>query len=146
MFGCDTSLPPLISTRMRWLKPTLQSFYGLLGQPGPIVEPVDTQRVEQIRQAMIDEMPGDASSLPYLRLMHRLCHTDDVEALWYARAELMSLLCAYRGEEFAQQRMDKVSTLFKGLLPASLSKRQSTRTRTASGRRSGPRLYDLIGR
>ena len=112
---------------MRWLKPTLNSLYGLLGQAPPMPELAVELRTQGVRQAMLDVMAEEGFGERHPRVVRRIFYADDVEVLWYVRSDMMMALAGERGETFAQGKVDHVSGLFEGLLPAGLIPRKSRR-------------------
>ena len=65
---------------------------------------------------MIDLMTTERVSQRHTMVMFRIYHAREVEALWYARVEMMAALSAERGEAFARQRVDALAPLFVGLM------------------------------
>lgn len=112
---------------MRWLKPNLRSsIYALLGHD---VEPsTDTvqQRMDQIRRAMLDLL-GDRGQSDYPLFVRRVRFAADMQALWYARSDLMGALATLHGEARAREQIEPVTELFRGHLPDSLYARQRRR-------------------
>lgn len=102
---------------MRWLKPNLRSsIYALLGHgPAPSALHVESA-IDQIRQAMLDLL-GEQGVTRHPLLVRRLRYATEVQALWFARNELMAALAAAHGEAKARRAVDEVTVLFKGLLP-----------------------------
>ena len=105
---------------MRWFKPNLKSsIYALLGHgPAPSALHLDAA-MDDIRQAML-ALLGSQGVAQHPLLVRRLRYAGDVQALWYARSDLMAALAASQGEAKARQAVEQVSVLFKGLLPESL--------------------------
>ncbi len=112
---------------MRWMKPNLKSIYGLLGHAGPQAEPAWDQRMDRVRQAMMDEMAVGDLSERYPMVARRIFYADTVHALWYVRSDLMTALAGEWGETLAQQKMAMLSRLFEGLLPEARNYRESRR-------------------
>ena len=102
---------------MRWHKPTLSSIYGLLGQTNPAVEKSADARMEEIRQVLLDAMSIEAVKEGQHLLVRRVFYATDIETLWYARSEVMSLLAEEMGEALAQEKLCAITAQFVGLLP-----------------------------
>ncbi len=114
---------------MRRLKPNLRSIFGLLGQTGPMTEPAMELRTEDVRQAMLDAMTACGLEELHPNIVRRISYADDIQALWYARGDVMTALASARGEAFAQEAMAVLSRLFYGLLPEANNHRKSQRQR-----------------
>lgn len=102
---------------MRLLKPTLTSIYGLLGHTGPTPERSADLRMENIRKVMLDAMSVDGVTEGHHLLVRRVFYATDIQTLWYARSEVMTLLAAGLGETRAHEKLCALSALFDGLLP-----------------------------
>lgn len=102
---------------MRWIKPSLTSIYSLLGKPPPPMEPATAFRVEAVRQMMMDAMTGAGLEKSHPQVFRKISFALDIQALWYARSDLMTALASERGETFAHERIAVISGLFEGLLP-----------------------------
>jgi hypothetical protein len=81
-------------------------------------------RVEEIRQAMLESL-GDSGRSAFPAIERRVRFASDVQGLWYLRGEMMEALSSLQGEYMARRKIDEVSTLFRGVLPSSMSSRQS---------------------
>ena len=114
---------------MRWLKPNLKSFYGMLGHAGPMAEPAAEMRTQGVRRAMIDAMAGGDLSERYPQVARRIFHAGDIHALWYARSDLMHALAGEWGETVAQKKIAVLTRLFEGLLPEARGYRESRQPR-----------------
>lgn len=112
---------------MRWMKPNLRSsLYALLGQAAePSTDSVQ-QRMDQIRSAML-ELLGERGQADYPAFVRRVRFAVDIQALWYARSDLMGALATLHGEARAREQIEPVTTMFRGLLPDSLYARQHRR-------------------
>ncbi|MBX3660596.1 MAG: hypothetical protein KIS62_00810 [Ramlibacter sp.] len=111
---------------MRWIKPSLRSsIYGLLGNPPPPSESTLENGTEDIRQSMLDLL-GESGARQFPQITRRVRYANDVQALWYLRGDLMAALSTMHGETEARQRVSRLTNLFKGLLPASLTSRSSS--------------------
>lgn len=75
--------------------------------------------LEEVRHAMLQSLAGMADS-EVARMNMRLRYASDIEALWYLRADLFSLLLPRQGEDGARRTMDALTALFQGQLPHAL--------------------------
>lgn len=93
------------------------SLMSLFGESVPAASAEN--RVEEVRQAMLDCMStalkGQAQRPP---LWGQVLYAADIQALWYLRSELMSLLSGLCGESEARETLAVVTEMFRGLLPA----------------------------
>jgi len=114
---------------MRWIKPSLRSsVYSLLGgQPEPASESVLENRTEDIRQAMLDAI-GETGVKRFPQISRRIRFASDVQALWYLRGDLMAALAAMQGEATARERINSLTSMFRGLLPGGMASRPSSLT------------------
>ena len=112
---------------MLWMKPNLRNrIDALLGLKSAPSKDEVNQRMDAIRQAML-ELLGDQGQADHPSLVRRVRHARDVQALWYARSDLMGALAGLSGEARARQQVDSVTELFKGVLPDSLYGRHRNR-------------------
>lgn len=110
---------------MRWLKPSIRnSIYGLLGHPSEPSASVMDSAIEDIREAMLDLLEG-GSTREAPHVIRRIRYAGDVQALWYLRGDLMALLAVMHGEAEARQLVERISRMFRGLLPSGLNSRPS---------------------
>ena len=109
---------------MRWIKPTLRSVYGLLGNPPPPSASILDEGTEEIRDAMLASL-GPTAARHFPHIVRRIRYADDIHALWYLRGDLMGALASMHGESAARQTIAKITAHFRGLLPGSLSSRPS---------------------
>ncbi len=111
---------------MRWFKPNLRnSLYGLLGHSQPPSESTLNNRLEDIREAMLD-LIGESASKEFPQLTRRIRYAGEIQGLWYLRGELMAALAARHGETAARQQVEHITRLFKGVLPPGLASRSSS--------------------
>ena len=82
-------------------------------------------RLEDIRLAMLD-MLGDEGARQNPQVARRIRFGGDAQALWYARADLMSALANMSGERAARARTESLSVLFDGMLPMGLASRPTS--------------------
>jgi hypothetical protein len=92
------------------------SFMSLFVEPVP-VRP-SAIRVQEVRQAMLDCFQGVPPGPEQARIWGRVLYASDIQALWYLRSDMMTLLAHPLGETEAQNRLTQVTALFVGLLPA----------------------------
>jgi hypothetical protein len=97
------------------------SLMGLLSEPAPEVSAKD--RIAAIRQTMLDHLADVPPSHPISKMRARIPYAPDLQALWYLRADIMTLLAESLGESVATQRMVAITRLFDGLLPAAQKSR-----------------------
>jgi hypothetical protein len=108
---------------MRWIKPNLRgSLFSLLGSTTHGSEAVLNNRIDRIRQSMLDCL-GDAGTHRYPQLVRKIRFSADPLALWYARGDLMGALAALHGEAVARAHMGHLTPLFNGLLPEGMTAR-----------------------
>lgn len=110
---------------MRWFKGGLRnSVYGLLGNPAAPSESVLETGTEDIREAMLSLL-GDAGSKQFSNVTRRIRYANDIQALWYLRGDLMAALATTMGEAAAREQVLRITRMFQGLLPGSLTSRPS---------------------
>ena len=109
---------------MRWLKPTLRSVYGLLGNPPAPTDSLLDEGTEDIRESMLAAL-GPAGARHFPQITRRIRYANDIHALWYLRGDLMATLAGIHGEATARQKIASISAQFQGLLPGGLSSRPS---------------------
>ena len=80
--------------------------------------------MDDIRHAMLQAMPPSTADQPNDLLFRRIRHAESIEALWYARSDLMAAIAAARTELCAQSEMRAITELFSGLLPESSNYRR----------------------
>jgi hypothetical protein len=85
-------------------------------------------RTEDIRQLMLDEL-GDYGEKKFPAITRRVRYAQDIQALWYARSDVMAILVNTHGETIAREKLACISGRFKGLLPKALTQRAGMRTR-----------------
>lgn len=77
-----------------------------------------------IQKAMLSAL-GQAGMKAYPAVTRRIHYSDDLQALWHLRGDLMAALAALHGEARARDCIREVSGQFEGLLPRGLSTRPS---------------------
>ncbi len=111
---------------MAWDTHSLKnSLYSILGVESVRVDARKVQSLEQLRAAMLASLGEVADGQPPSILQIRLAHAKDIQTLWYLRADLMGVLASRDGETAARAQLDRVTLLFKGLLPKGLMSRSS---------------------
>jgi len=114
---------------MRWFEPTLNSIRGLLGQ-APVSAGLSAQRqIEQVRQAMLDSMSFGGFDERHHMVVRRIYFAQDIQTLWYARSDIMTVLAEEVGETEAKETLRRLSRLFDRLLPEAKAHRRSRRPR-----------------
>lgn len=110
---------------MRWFKGSLrQSIYGLLGNPVLPSESVLDSGTEDIREAMLSLL-AEAGGRQFANVTRRVRYANDIQALWYLRGDLLAALASVHGEMAAREKLQRITRMFHGLLPASLNSRPS---------------------
>ena len=110
---------------MRWFKGSIrQSIYGLLGNPALPSESVLETACEDIREAMLSLLSASGSR-EFANVTRRVRYANDIQALWYLRGDLLAALATVHGELKARQKVQRITPLFRGLLPGSLNSRPS---------------------
>jgi hypothetical protein len=106
---------------MRWNLPDVRSpIDHMLGRDRPASTAwVHHQGVERIRHAMLASLAGIAGC-NVARMNIRLRYAADIEALWYLRDDLFSMLSDIQGEGPARATLDQLTELFHGQLPMAL--------------------------
>lgn len=89
---------------------------SLFGESAPDLNP--ESRVKDIRQAMLDCLAGLDESHHLARVWARVLYAPDIQALWYLRSEVMTLLARLLGEAAAHSQLSTITTMFQGLLPS----------------------------
>lgn len=82
-------------------------------------------RINEIRQAMLDCLAGVGDSHQVTKLCGRVLYAQDIQSLWYLRADVMMLLAGPLGETAAKDRVSTITKMFNGLLPSGQKSRPS---------------------
>lgn len=106
---------------MRWIKPTLRNSISALLSPGSRAS--SPESLEPLRAEMLKVL-GEEGGRIDPQLLHRLQYASSIETLWFARAEMMTVLCALHGEAAALDSVQRLAPLFEGHLPNSLKPSQ----------------------
>lgn len=111
---------------MRWFKGSIRtSLYGLLGNPVGPTDSVLESGMEDIREAMLGLL-DEAGGRRFVNVIRRVRYANDIQALWYLRGDLMAALAAVDGEAAAREKVQKITKMFRGLVPGSLHSRSSS--------------------
>jgi hypothetical protein len=107
---------------MSWkISKITSSLMALLGDATP--ELGTKARVESIRQAMLDHLVDLELNQRVDKARSRIQYAQDVQALWYLRGDVMTVLAEALGEAVATERLATISGKFHGLLPAAQKSR-----------------------
>ncbi len=109
---------------MSWFKEVRNSVYGLLGNPVAPSDSVLEMGTEDIREAML-ALLGDSGGKQFANVTRRIRYANDVQGLWYLRGDLMAALATTMGEAAAREEVQRITQMFRGLLPGSLNSRPS---------------------
>jgi len=109
---------------MRWLKPSLRSIYGLLGNPPAPTDSVLEDGTEDVRESMLATL-GQSGSKHFPHITRRIRYASDIHSLWYLRGDLMGALATMHGEVIARQKIASITAQFEGLLPGGMTSRPS---------------------
>ena len=112
---------------MRWFKPNLKNYFLALMGTGEATHSTLQNHTESIRQFILDEL-GESGETTHPKIILRIRYAQDVQALWYARGDIMTVLASTYGETIARERVGRITDKFKGLLPRGLSSRPSSLT------------------
>ena len=120
---------PMLS-RLKWssfapqVKTSCMAMLGLTeATPAEI-----NNSMEDIRQLMLNEL-GNESEKKFPAVTRRIRYAQDIQALWYARSDVMAILAKTHGETIAGEKLAHISGQFKGLLPKALAQRAGPRSR-----------------
>lgn len=108
---------------MAMWKPTIQSIYGLLSAAPKSADELE-DAIGEIQEAMLGAL-DQAGAKSFPALARRIRYSDDLQALWYLRGDLMAALSALHGEAHAREKVSEISGRFHGLLPSGLATRPS---------------------
>ena len=107
---------------MRWKRSKfVSSLMSLFGEPAPVSGSACC--IQEIRQAMLDCLAGLDESHQAARVWARVLYAADIQALWYLRPDVMTLLAGLLGEATAHARIATITHMFTGLLPAAQTSR-----------------------
>jgi hypothetical protein len=94
-----------------------------------VADPSPEDRVKDIRQAMLDCMDGAGESSRSARVLAQVLYAPDIQALWYLRSDVLTLLASLQGESVAHARISPITEMFVGLLPAAQKSRPNRLSR-----------------
>jgi hypothetical protein len=100
------------------------SVQSLLGSLPLQSVAVKEGRIEEIRQSMVSCL-GDAGARRFPNIERRIRFSGDVEGLWFLRGDVMAALAITHGEANARRRMERITAMFKGLIPDHMNSRPS---------------------
>ena len=110
---------------MSWIRSSLVTgVQSMFGGQSVAHESRLQSALEDIREALLEELsvPGAATAS---KLELKVTYATDLNDLWYLRGDVMAAIAAVHGEVAARQKLDQISGMFKGLLPKSLTARNS---------------------
>jgi hypothetical protein len=93
------------------------SFAALLTDDNTIVDV--RGRMESIRIAMLDELTAIECNplVDVSRTWSDTARAGDIQALWFLRSDMLRLLSQFYGEEGARTRIDRITEMFRGVVP-----------------------------
>lgn len=94
---------------------------SLFGESAPDLRP--ESRIKEIRQAMLDSLADLGEGHHLARVWARILYAPDIQALWYLRSEMMTLVASLLGESVAHSRLSTITDMFNGLLPSAQKSR-----------------------
>ncbi|HUR88228.1 MAG TPA: hypothetical protein VMZ74_03995 [Ramlibacter sp.] len=112
---------------MRWLKPSLRSIYGLLGNPPEPTDSILEGGTEDVREAMLSCL-GDSGPRHFPQITRRIRYANDIHSLWYLRGDLMAALSTMHGEAAARKKILGITAQFQGLVSSGMISRPSPLT------------------
>jgi hypothetical protein len=98
-------------------------MHSLLNSPEPD-DAHSLERMEEIRQAMLDTLSPDAWNKHFL-LETRVMVAPEVMDLWFLRSDLMQAISTTHGELVSGHKLRAISSMFDGLLPRNMASRPS---------------------
>ena len=81
--------------------------------------------VQEIREKMLDSLRHLTSTHVLCIVVGRVRCAPHIQALWYLRSDVMTLLAGQYGESAAREELRAITDMFRGLLPAGLGSRPS---------------------
>jgi hypothetical protein len=76
-------------------------------------------RIDDIRDAMLEALtPYVAAETVLPKAWISIGVATDVQTLWYLRSDLVGLLSDYCGESVARERVEVITEMFRGIVPA----------------------------
>lgn len=121
---------------MRIWTSTLGSICSVIGA-GSQATPALDDAIADIRRSMSAAL-GPPVAVAALSIARRIESAEDLQELWYLRADLMVVMAALQGEAKAREAMFEISSGFHGLLPRAFSSRHSPLENTCSASSAAP--------
>jgi hypothetical protein len=84
-------------------------------------------RTQEVRQAMLNCLSGLPESALRDSVWARVLYAPDIQALWYLRSDVLTLLAGHAGEFDAHYQLRPITAMFTGLLPAAQKARPRRR-------------------
>ncbi|HSV51985.1 MAG TPA: hypothetical protein VLJ57_07705 [Burkholderiaceae bacterium] len=81
-------------------------------------------RIDEIRLAMLACL-GEAGARHFPHVERRIRFSGDVEGLWFLRGDVLAAVAMTHGEAHARKRIERITAMFKGLIPEGLNSRPS---------------------
>ena len=81
--------------------------------------------VQDIREKMLDSLRDATPTHVLAMVLGRVRCAPHIQALWYLRTDIMTLLAGQYGESAAREELRIITDMFRGLLPAGLGSRPS---------------------
>ena len=81
--------------------------------------------VQDIREKMLDSLRDLTSTHVLYFVVGRVRCAPNIQALWYLRSDVMTLLAWQHGESAAREQLRVITEMFRGLLPAGMGSRPS---------------------
>ena len=110
---------------MRWKSSNLitgvQSLFGNIASRS---ESMSASSIDSIREAMLEAL-GVLGTSHYPVIDLRVRYASDIQDLWYLRGDMMAALATQEGEVSARVKLEKISEMFRGLLPNGMNSRPS---------------------
>ena len=114
---------PSFSRTMSWKSSKFASSLMSLFGDNSTTEPSRETRMQEIRQAMLNCIDSTEGGPAGARVWAQVLYAADIQALWYIRPEVMTLMASLQGEAAAHARLASISAMFAGLLPAAQTTR-----------------------
>lgn len=121
---------------MRIWNSTLGSICSVIGA-GSQATPALDDAMADIRRSMNAAL-GRPVSAAALGVARRIESAQDLQELWYLRADLMVVLAALQGEAKAREALFDITSRFHGLLPRAFSSRHSPLENACSASSAAP--------
>lgn len=97
-----------------------ETFWGwLMGHDTSASQMASIERTIEVRRRILKTL-AQAGIGENTRLVYRVTNAPDLGALWFLRPDIMQALSSQHGEVRARRVMQRITPMFKGLLPSSL--------------------------